>query len=80
MTKKASEQDKIETRKRPVTFLHAILPIAFLTSIILYGLIIRPLFLDQEAFTLEVIFILASFFPFPNSYIWVFHGLKFRIL
>ena len=62
MTKKASEQENIETLKRPVTFLHAILPIAFLTVIILYGLIIRPLFLDQEAFTLEVIFILASFF------------------
>jgi len=48
--------------KRPVTFLHAILPISFLMVVILYGLIARPLFLGQEALSLEVVFILAAFF------------------
>ena len=48
--------------KRPVTFLHAILPISFLMVVILYGLIARPLFLRQEALSLEIVFILASFF------------------
>jgi len=48
--------------KKPITFVHAILPIAFLTVVILYGLIARPLFLGLEALSLEVVFILASFF------------------
>jgi len=48
--------------KKSVTFIHAILPIAFLLVIIVYGLIVRPLFLDKDALTLEVIFILAAFF------------------
>jgi Na+:H+ antiporter, NhaC family len=47
---------------KPITFLHAILPIAFLAATILYGLIARPLLLDQEAMSLEFVFILASFF------------------
>ena len=51
-----------ERVRKPVTFRHAILPILFLGVIILYGLIVRPLFLDEEALALEVIFIAASFF------------------
>ena len=43
-------------------FLHAVLPIAFLGLLIGYGLVARPLFLDQEALPLEIIFILASVF------------------
>ena len=48
--------------KREVRFIHAVLPILFLGVVILYALIVRPLFLDQDALQLEVIFILASFF------------------
>jgi len=45
-----------------VSFRIAIQPIVFLLSIIVYGMIVRPLFLDQEAIALETIFIVASFF------------------
>jgi len=38
------------------------MPIAFLSVVILYGLIARPLFLGQEALSLETVFVLASFF------------------
>ena len=48
--------------KREVRFIQAVLPILFLGVVILYALIVRPLFLDQDALQLEVIFILASFF------------------
>jgi Na+:H+ antiporter, NhaC family len=48
--------------KKQVTFFHAMLPIAFLSVVILYGLIARPLFLKQDALSLELVFILASFF------------------
>ena len=48
--------------KKEVTFLHALLPVLFLIAVVLYGLIIRPLFLDRDALALETIFILASFF------------------
>ena len=43
-------------------FIHALMPIAFLSVVILYGLIARPLFLGQEALSLETVFVLASFF------------------
>ena len=46
----------------PVTFTQALLPIAFLTVLVLYGLILRPQFLGQPALPLEIIFILAATF------------------
>lgn len=60
--KKEDDSGSVGRIPRPITFLQCILPILFLVVIILYGLLARPLFLGQEALTLEVIFILASFF------------------
>ncbi len=48
--------------KKETTFIHAFLPILFLLSLIIYGLIIRPQILDQPAFPLEVLFIFAGTF------------------
>ncbi len=49
-------------RLKDITFLHALLPILLLLSIVFYGLILRPVFLGQPAFPLEVVFILAAVF------------------
>jgi NhaC family Na+:H+ antiporter len=46
----------------PVTFLHALLPIAFLAVLIVYGLMLRPLVFGQPSMPLEVVFPLASAF------------------
>lgn len=54
--------------RKPITFLHAILPVGFLCATILYGLIARPLFLDQEALSLEIVFVLASFFAISELF------------
>lgn len=51
-----------QSERAQTSFFHAVLPIGFLTVVILYGLIVRPLFLDQEPLALEFVFILASFF------------------
>ena len=45
-----------------VTFTQALLPVLFLSVLIVYGLILRPQFFDQPAFPLEIIFILAAAF------------------
>jgi Na+:H+ antiporter, NhaC family len=45
-----------------VKFYHAVMPVAFLSLLIGYGLILRPQFLGQEAFPLEVVFLIASVF------------------
>ncbi|MHA7100711.1 Na+/H+ antiporter NhaC [Roseivirga pacifica] len=45
-----------------VTFLHAVLPVGFLSLLIAYGLIIRPQFLNQDPFPLEMVFLFASVF------------------
>ncbi|MFV0387229.1 MAG: Na+/H+ antiporter NhaC [Pyrinomonadaceae bacterium] len=45
-----------------VTFFQSVLPIIVLFSIILYGLILRPLVFKQPAFPLEIVFILAATF------------------
>ena len=45
-----------------VKFYHAVMPVAFLSLLISYGLILRPQFLGQEAFPLEVVFLIASVF------------------
>jgi NhaC family Na+:H+ antiporter len=44
----------------PVTFAQAVLPIAFLAVVIVYGLVLRPLAFGQPALPLEVVFPLAS--------------------
>ena len=58
----------------PVRFAHALLPILVLLALVVYGLIVRPLFLDQPAFPLEVVFILAATFVigelFALGYPW----------
>lgn len=48
--------------KKDIGFIHVLLPVAFLGLTLLYGLILRPHFLQQEALSLEFIFVLASFF------------------
>lgn len=49
-------------KKIQVRFYHAVLPVAFLSLLIGYGLIARPRFLDQDALPLEIVFLLASVF------------------
>lgn len=46
----------------PVTFTQAALPIAFLTVVIIYGMVLRPLAFGQPSLPLEVVFPLASAF------------------
>lgn len=48
--------------REQASFVQALLPIGFLACLIGYGLIIRPLWLDQTPFPLEIIFILAAAF------------------
>ncbi|MBM3750423.1 MAG: Na+/H+ antiporter NhaC [Acidimicrobiia bacterium] len=47
---------------RPATFLQAALPIVFLTVVIVYGMVLRPLAFGQPSLPLEVVFPLASAF------------------
>ncbi len=51
-----------KTGEVKVRTIHALMPVLVLAVLIGYGLIARPLFLDQEAFPLEVVFLLASVF------------------
>jgi len=53
-----------------VRFVHALLPILFLTALIVYGLILRPQVFDLPPFPLEVIFILASVFA-VSELVWI---------
>ncbi|MBT6767232.1 MAG: sodium:proton antiporter, partial [Prolixibacteraceae bacterium] len=48
--------------EKKVTFLQALLPVVFLFAIIIYGLVLRPVFLLQEALPLEIVFLSASVF------------------
>ena len=48
--------------EKKVTFLQSLLPVAFLFSVIIYGLVVRPVFLHQEALPLEIVFLSASIF------------------
>jgi len=52
----------MQNKVRDAKFIHALLPILFLTSIIFYGLILRPLQFGQASLPLEIIFILAATF------------------
>jgi Na+:H+ antiporter, NhaC family len=46
--------------KKPVTFLRALFPVAALITIILYGLILRPMVQGLPAFPLEIVFLSAA--------------------
>jgi Na+:H+ antiporter, NhaC family len=48
--------------EKKVTFLQSLLPVAFLFAVIIYGLVVRPVFLHQEALPLEVVFLSTSIF------------------
>ncbi len=50
------------TSSRQGKLIHSALPILFLLSLILYGLVFRPYLLDQPTIPLEIIFLAASFF------------------
>lgn len=49
-------------KEKKVTFLQSLLPVVLLFIIIIYGLVIRPVFLHQEALPLEIVFLTASIF------------------
>ena len=51
-----------EPKERKGTFLQALLPVLFLFLIIIYGLVIRPVFLNQDPLPLEIIFLTAAIF------------------
>lgn len=59
-------------KKPEVKFYHAVLPVAFLSIMIGYGLIIRPQFLNQEAFPLEIVFLVSSVFAISQLLIMGF--------
>ncbi len=48
--------------KSRVTFLQSLLPVAFLFIVIIYGLIVRPVFFNEEQLPLEIVFLTASVF------------------
>ena len=47
---------------KKIHFIHLLLPILFLTLLIVYGLILQPQVFDKPAFPLEIVFLLASVF------------------
>lgn len=51
-----------KAREQKITFFQSLLPVAFLFLLIIYGLIMRPVFLKQEALPLEIVFLTASVF------------------
>lgn len=51
-----------ESNARGVSFTAALVPILALLTLVIYGLIVRPHVLEQTAFPLEVVFILAATF------------------
>ncbi len=48
--------------KKKVTFIQSVFPVAFLFLIIIYGLVVRPVFLKQVPLPLEIVFLTASIF------------------
>ncbi len=49
-------------RKQTLSFFQIILPVLFLGVLIIYGMVIRPKFLGQPGFPLEIVFLLAAVF------------------
>ncbi len=58
-----------KTTKKGASILHALLPIAFLFCLIVYGLILRPQIWHQPPIPLEIIFILAAVFMITELFI-----------
>jgi len=48
--------------KKQLSFIHLLLPILFLLTLIVYGLILQPRVFGKPAFPLEVVFLLATVF------------------
>nr|WKN34655.1 Na+/H+ antiporter NhaC [Tunicatimonas sp. TK19036] len=48
--------------RKPLPFIFIILPLLFLTVLIAYGLVLRPLYYDLPPFPLEIVFLLAAVF------------------
>ena len=58
-----------KTKKlKDIKFSHALIPIFVLLSIVVYGLIVRPVLFDQPSFPLEFVFILASIFAIAELF------------
>jgi len=49
-------------KEKKANFLQALLPVVFLFIVIIYGLVLRPVFFHQEALPLEIVFLTASIF------------------
>jgi len=52
----------MSSEPKEISFTHSLLPVLFLLVFIVYGLLVRPLILEQDALALETIFIVASVF------------------
>lgn len=51
-----------DNSKKKVAFIHLVLPILFLSFLIVYGLIIQPRVFNKPSFPLEIVFLLATVF------------------
>ena len=60
-------QELKKTKK--ISFLLALLPILFLSLLLIYGLILRPLLFSQPAFPLEIVFILSAVFAITELFL-----------
>ncbi len=64
-----------EPGAKKVTFLQSLLPVSFLFIVIIYGLLLRPIFLDQESLPLEIVFLTGSIFAVTQllilGYTWI---------
>lgn len=62
------------SKDKKATFLQSLLPVVFLFVIIIYGLVLKPIFFKQEAIPLEIIFLTASIFAITQlrilGYVW----------
>ena len=59
-----------EKQQKECSFFHSLLPIVVLFGIVTYGLILRPVLLNQTPFPLEIVFILAAVFAIAEL-IWL---------
>lgn len=76
MSKLVSGHKELNIRKSTsLTFWQAALPVAALLLLILYGLVMRPLFLQLPAFPLEILFILAATFAIAEL-MWLGYSWK----
>ena len=66
-----------KTDEKQVSFIHLVLPILFLLSLIVYGLILQPRVFGQPAFPLEIVFLLAT--VFSSSHLLII-GYKWSVI